>query len=121
MKTIIAGSRSITSYDLVSDAVRKSGFDISEVFCGAARGVDLAGAVWGKAHGVPVRYFPADWKSLGKRAGYARNEEMAQQADALVAVWDGKSPGTKHMIDIARKAGLKVFISLDGEHIPKLL
>lgn len=120
MKTIIAGSRSITSYDLVTNAVAKSGFDISEVFCGAARGVDLAGSVWAKAHNVPVRYFPADWRNLGKRAGFARNETMAQEADALVAVWDGKSPGTKHMIDIARKAGLKVFIYLDGNHVPSL-
>lgn len=33
---------------------------------------------------------------------------MAQNADALVAFWDGKSRGTKHMIDLADKYGLKV-------------
>ena len=32
----------------------------------------------------------------GKSAGYIRNEQMAQNADALVAFWDGKSKGTKN-------------------------
>ena len=33
-----------------------------------------------------------------------------QNADALVAVWDGKSPGTKHMIDVAKARGLRIFV-----------
>ena len=62
-------------------------------------------------HDSPVKKFPADWGGLGKRAGYLRNEQMADYADALIAVWDGKSKGTKHMIDSAASKGLivKVF------------
>ena len=39
----------------------------------------------------------------GKKAGYLRNVDMAEYADALVAFWDGKSKGTGHMIDIVLK------------------
>lgn len=50
---------------------------------------------------------PADW-SLGKRSGYIRNEEMAKIAHACIAFHDGESPGTGHMIDLAKKYNLKL-------------
>ena len=75
-----------------------------------ARGVDFLGGLWAHNRGIPVAEFPADWDKYGKRAGYLRNEEMARNAEALIAIWNGKSPGTKHMIDIAHKSNLKVFI-----------
>ena len=58
--------------------------------------------------GYEIHRFPADWDSFGKSAGYIRNEQMAQNADALVAFWDGQSRGTKHMIDLAHKYRLLV-------------
>ena len=57
-----------------------------------------------------VAYFPADWDKYGKAAGFIRNEQMAQNADALVVFWDGKSRGTKNMIELAAKYKLKVRI-----------
>ena len=76
MKTIIAGSREITDYGVVIDAVLNSGFEISEVVCGMSRGVDLLGLKWAQLYGVPVKKFPADWKNLGLKAGPVRNEKM---------------------------------------------
>lgn len=111
MRTIIAGSREITNYGSVIDAVLNSGFEISEVVCGMAKGVDLLGKRWALDYGVPVKEFPADWKNLGIKAGYLRNEQMAGYAERLVAVWDGHSRGTKHMIDIAKREGLTIFIA----------
>lgn len=110
MKVIIAGSRGIAEYPLVERAVRESGFQVTEVFSGGARGVDCLGEEWARRNGIPVRRFPADWERDGKRAGFLRNEQMADCAEALIAVWDGRSPGTKHMIEIAKKRGLKMFI-----------
>lgn len=110
MKTIIAGSRTIRSYSVVDTAVKLSGFRITEVVSGAARGVDILGEQWAARHGVPCRVFEADWNRWGKRAGYLRNVEMGEYAEALIAVWDGISPGTKHMINIAYGRGLKVYI-----------
>jgi hypothetical protein len=110
MKTIIAGSRTITDYSLVEDAVRKSGFHITRVVSGHARGVDTLGEQWANEHIVPLVIFEAHWEVFGKRAGIIRNCEMASYADALIAIWDGQSKGTAHMIDAAKRAGLKVYV-----------
>jgi hypothetical protein len=110
MKTIIAGSREIQDYASVLSAIESSQFAISEVVCGMARGVDSLGMRWAIENKKPYKAFPADWNGLGKKAGYLRNVDMANYAEALIAVWDGKSRGTNHMIDIARAKSLKVFI-----------
>lgn len=86
MKTIIAGSRDFTNLELVEIAVMQSGFDISVVLSGCARGVDRLGELWAKEHDVPVEHYPADWGIHGKRAGYLRNSLMAQNGEALIAV-----------------------------------
>jgi hypothetical protein len=110
MKTIIAGSREIKNFEIISKAIEESGFEITEVVSGTARGVDTQGEAWASYHGVPIRRFRPEWDKYGQRAGFVRNEEMAKYADALVAVWDTKSRGTLHMINTAIKHGLKVFI-----------
>ncbi|MEI6388155.1 MAG: SLOG family protein [Spirochaetota bacterium] len=109
MKVIVAGSRSITDLSVVEEAIHLSGFTITEVVCGDARGVDSLGEEWADLHDVPVKHFPADW-SQGKMAGFSRNNHMADYAEALVAVWDSKSKGTGHMIAIARSRKLPVFV-----------
>lgn len=109
MKTIIAGSRTVTDYELVSAAVAGSGFVITEVVSGMARGVDTLGEDWARIHKIPVKKFPALWQEFGKSAGFIRNAEMGDYAEALIAVTTG-SPGTRNMIDYATKKGLKVFV-----------
>ena len=54
--------------------------------------------------------FIPDWDKDGRSAGYKRNAEMAEYADALIAVWDGDSKGTKHMIECMNKLNKKVYI-----------
>lgn len=110
MRTIIAGGRGITDKSIVWEAVESSGFDITEVVSGAARGVDTLGEEWARANGIPVEQFPADWSTHGRAAGPIRNAKMAAYGEALIAVWDGKSKGTGNMINNARKLGLEVFI-----------
>lgn len=110
MRTIIAGSRQIQDISFVMDAIRESGFQIDEVVSGGARGVDSLGEKWANRNSVPVRVFPADWNAHGKAAGPIRNTEMANYADALIAIWDGESRGTSHMIRTAKSKGLKVFV-----------
>lgn len=123
MRVIIAGSRNIQDASKVEDAVRLSGFDITEVVSGGAGGVDKLGEQWAKARGMEPRVSPAKWrdkssptystaKGYDPRAGYRRNTEMAEYADALIAIWDGKSGGTGHMITEAKRLGLVVFVYL---------
>lgn len=110
MKVIVAGSREINNADVVAAAIEASGFAMTEVVSGAARGVDRLGAAWARARGIPVKLFPAEWDRLGKVAGRVRNRQMAEYADALVAVWDGESRGTAHMIEEARYYKRLVYI-----------
>ena len=127
MKTIIAGSRTIKDLNEVIKAIYLSGFNITEVVCGGARGVDDLGRKWsGNGNIVPVKIFNALWDELwvenvkikynkydrpyNSLAGFNRNKEMVKYAEALIAVWDGKSHGTKDMIRLAKENNLKVYI-----------
>jgi hypothetical protein len=116
VKTIIAGSRSIRRIEVVEDAVAVSQFNITEIVSGMARGVDTLALEFAATHGIPVKQMPADWDKLGKSAGFRRNGEMANYADALIAIWDGKSKGTLHMINVAKERGLKVYVHFLGDY-----
>jgi hypothetical protein len=110
MKVIIAGTRRIRSYGTVERAVIASGYDVTEVVCGGAIGVDLLGKKWAKINKVRVKTFLPNWDKYGERAGFIRNRKVAKYSDALIAVWDGKSGGTKDMIECMEIVGKKVFI-----------
>ena len=110
MRTIIAGSRTITDPQILLDALKKIDWEISQVVCGMARGADELGYRWAKANNIPIAEFPADWRRYGKSAGSRRNAEMARNADALRALWDGESRGTHHMIYAAACNKLRVKI-----------
>ena len=88
----------------------KPGFVITELIEGGAKGVDSLAKVWAEENGLPITEFKADWKIYGRGAGPVRNQKMAEYADALIAVWDGESRGTKNMISLAKKLNLKCFI-----------
>lgn len=109
---IIAGSRSFNNYEKFADALNDLSYflDPTAVFSGLAHGADTMALRWAAEEDLPVKKFPADWDKYGKAAGPIRNEQMAQEADALVAFWDGESRGTKSMIDLALKNGLFVVV-----------
>lgn len=98
MKVIIAGSRNIEDYALVNQAMDRCGFDVTEVICGMATGVDTLGYRWAQCNNKKIIEMPADWKQYGKAAGPIRNKQMVEIADAAVIIWDGVSPGAKNMI-----------------------
>jgi len=110
MKVIIAGSRDCEDYEALLEAIRLSGFEITEVVSGCARGADKLGERWGEEAGIHVERFPADWNKYGKGAGTIRNTKMAEYGEALIALWDFQSRGTKNMIKQARARGLQVFV-----------
>ncbi|MCP3924900.1 MAG: DUF2493 domain-containing protein [Desulfobacterales bacterium] len=109
-KVIIAGSRTNITYENVIHAIAHAPFNIKEIVSGTARGVDQFGEEFGKVNNIPIKKFPAEWERHGKSAGYKRNIEMAEYADALIAVWDSKSKGTKHMIDLMKRVGKEVYV-----------
>jgi len=112
-RVIIAGGRDFSDYALLKSTMDTLLSNIKKdvtVVCGKARGADTLGEQYAKERGYAVAYFPADWDKYGKAAGFIRNRQMAQNADALVAFWNGKSRGTKNMIELAKQYGLKLRI-----------
>jgi hypothetical protein len=104
LKVIIAGSRDIWCVERnVFEFVDSCPFRITEVVSGGARGVDRMGEYYAECNNLPIKRFTPDWEGYGKRAGFMRNTAMALYADALIAIWDGESKGTKHMIDEMHK------------------
>lgn len=115
MKLIVAGGRDFTDTKRMIAELQKlveSGeiTDSPELVCGMARGADITAYNLWKEAGMIIHEFPADWDRLGKRAGYVRNQEMGEFADAAVCFWDGNSKGTEHMIDIMNKLNKPVYI-----------
>lgn len=112
MKVIIAGSRDFNDYERLYQFCDRilSKQSTVQVVSGTARGADRLGEQYAEEKGYEIKYFPANWDKYGKSAGYKRNEEMAKYADALIAFWDDKSKGTKHMINLARNHNLKIAI-----------
>lgn len=105
---IIAGTRTFEDYDLLKTKCdyffqRKKP---TAIVCGEARGADTLGKRYASENGILVISVPADWERHGKKAGYLRNQEMARYADALIVFWDGRSKGTRNMLEIAVEKGI---------------
>lgn len=76
---------------------------------GNAKGADRIAHQEAEKLGLLVEPHPADWQNKGKAAGVIRNAEMAAAgADLCIAFWDGRSVGTLHMIEEARRRGIPV-------------
>lgn len=112
MKLIIAGSRNCTKEDTDTAIILNKSIinDTTEIVSGMAKGPDSHGLIYAVENNLRFTIFPADWQKYGKSAGAKRNIQMGDYADELLAVWDGHSRGTKHMIDYMKKLGKPVHI-----------
>lgn len=103
MKLLIAGSRTITDYQLLAFYVQGvenvTGIDIDVIISGGARGIDTLAKEFALSNEIPFIEMKADW-SQGKGAGFKRNTDMVEQCDGCIILWDGMSNGT---VDTAKK------------------
>lgn len=109
-RVIIAGGKDFNNYELLKASclkllVNKLQDSNVVIFSGGAIGADTLAIKFAKEMNLPFKVFEADWENKGKGAGMIRNKEMLLYADATIAFWDGKSAGTKNMIDITRMSG----------------
>ncbi len=110
MITVVAGSRDIIDYDLVATHIRNCPWPITKMVTGGARGVDRLAEQYALEHQIPNTKYLAQWSKHGNAAGPIRNELMARNAEAVLAIWDGKSSGTKNMIATAKRYQLKLLV-----------
>jgi hypothetical protein len=110
MKLIVAGGRTFKDAIMLAKVldIYQALYCLTEIVSGTANGADKCGEQWATSNGIKIKRFPADWDLYGKSAGHLRNAEMAEYGDRLLAFWDGRSKGTKNMIDIATKKGILV-------------
>lgn len=122
-RIIVAGTRDFNNYEMLntelSDFIDTILDDVEaqadiEFISGTAKGADSLGEKFAKSRGYSLKFFPADWNKYGKAAGPIRNKQMAEYASeergVLFAFWDGKSRGSKNMIELAKTYGLEVHI-----------
>lgn len=119
-KVVICGSRNcpedsknlLYELDEILFEEYRSGCKADQIVSGMARGADTLAVNFAKTRGVPLIEMPADWDKHGKAAGYIRNIEMLELpfVEHVIALWDGKSKGTKHTIDNAFKRKIKTTI-----------
>lgn len=117
---LVVGSRSITDYNYIKEKLdsiiteRFADYNII-VVSGGAKGVDSLAELWANNNGFETVIMKADWNKYGKSAGYIRNEEMhkfiaSKEHRIVVAFWDGKSRGTAHNFDLAKKYNNEIII-----------
>ena len=115
MKLLIAGSRSITSFDLspyVPD-------EVDLIITGGAKGIDTLAEAYAKERGIPTLTVKPRYEKYGRAAPILRDEEMVDMADAVLVIWDGVSRGSKHTADYACKKGKPLTVAEVGPEAGK--
>jgi hypothetical protein len=104
LKTAVIGSRSFGDYELLRQTLDR--FLISELISGGARGADKMAEHYADMMGLPKRVFLPDYQTYGgKKAPLIRNGQIVAEAQQVIAFWDGKSTGTMHAVNQAKKLG----------------
>lgn len=128
-RILVTGSRTWTDrgrlWDQLDDAVYQSGYELRDVVIvhgDCPQGTDAMADEWAREYAIKAERHPADWRLLGKAAGFRRNAEMvALGADLCLAFIDDctkpdcpfqhslgahGSHGATHCADLAEKAGI---------------
>ena len=108
-RLVVAGCRDYNDYSVASVEIEKHIKKCDEncsviIVSGCAEGADKLGERYATEHHLNIERYPAEWEKYGKYAGPKRNAQMAKVADGVLVFWDGKSRGTKNMIENAKKA-----------------
>ena len=108
MKLLIAGSRSISDFDLSSYI--STNMDI--IISGGANGIDFLAEQYADSHHISKYIIRPRYDIYGRIAPIKRNELMVDMADAVLIVWDGVSKGTQHTIKYAKKKNKPITVIL---------
>ncbi len=104
----VVGSRTFSDYKLLETVLDE--FEIEEIITGGARGADRLAETYADARGIKKRVIRPDYDRYGRPAPLVRNRVIVDLADRVVAFWDGKSRGTRSVIDYAGKKNKQVTV-----------
>ncbi len=107
-KFAVVGSRNIQDYQMVKEIL--DNYDISLIISGGAKGIDTLSEQYANDNNIPTKIHYAEWEKFGKSAGMIRNEYIINDADKIIAIWDGFSKGTKNSINHAKRLKKPLFL-----------
>lgn len=108
MNLAVIGSREFKDMEVMS--VHIQSLQPTTIISGGAKGADTLAKKYALAHGLDIIEYKADWKQFGRAAGIVRNKTIVENAEHILAFWDGKSPGTKSSINYAKKLNKPVTV-----------
>jgi predicted Rossmann fold nucleotide-binding protein DprA/Smf involved in DNA uptake len=100
MKVAIIGSRSLS----ISNIGEYLPAETTEIISGGARGVDSSARKYAEANGIKFTEFLPEYEKYGRTALLKRNIQIINYSDFVLAFWDGKSKGTKYVIENCKKS-----------------
>ena len=104
MKVAVIGSRGIKHADLSKYIPEETDLIIS----GGALGVDTLAEEYAREHGIKTLVFKPDYALYGRSAPLIRNRIIVDNADLVIALWDGVSRGTQYTVSYAQRIGTPV-------------
>jgi hypothetical protein len=110
MRVAIIGGRNFDDYERLSQVITNLHVPVKSIVSGGAKGADRFAERYAEEKNIPITVFLPDWEKHGKAAGMVRNVQIVENADFLVAFWDGESLGTKHSIDLAKRKKIPYII-----------
>ncbi len=114
MKVAVIGSRGL-QVEHLEDYLPK---DTTEIVSGGARGVDTSARDYALRHGLKLTEYLPEYSRYGRAAPLKRNITIIENADLVLAFWDGTSRGTKYVIDNCKKQNIPVEVHiLTGEEV----
>ena len=106
MRLAIVGSRSL----FIDGLEKYIPVGVTEIVSGGAKGIDSCAKKYAIAHKIKTKEFLPEYKKYGRAAPLKRNLEIIDYADMVIAFWDGKSKGTKYVIDMCKKINKKITV-----------
>lgn len=108
LKYGVVGSREFSDYDYMKSILHW--FEASCIISGAARGADRLAKKYADENSIKCVEFKPNWDKYGKKAGLIRNQQIVTASDAVIAFWDGTSPGTRHSLQLAKEMDKETFV-----------
>jgi len=111
MRVAVIGSRELL-VDNLEDYLPE---ETTEIISGGARGVDASAKDYALQHGLKLTEYLPEYARYGRTAPLKRNITIIENADLVLAFWDGASRGTKYVIDNCKKRNIPVKIYMPGK------
>ena len=112
MRVAIVGSRGLS----VTNLEKYLPNGVTEIVSGGAKGIDTCAREYAVSNGIKLTEFLPEYEKYGRSAPLKRNITIIENADLVLAFWDGTSRGTKFVLDNCKSRGIPVKVFVPTNH-----